>query len=97
MLYGKVLFHLGECLPLFFLTGDLRVLDVLTVLKLFDELLVKLDRKHDLYTFPLFIDDKARYKRSGRPRRFARFAGLSAQLSLSRLMTRKLGAFGPRR
>ena len=64
-LNAKVLFHLGKRFPLLFLTGDLRVPNVLTVLKLFDELLVKLDREHDLYPFPLLVDDKAGPERSG--------------------------------
>jgi hypothetical protein len=51
MLYAKVLFHLSECLPLFFLTGDLRVLNVLMVFKFFEELFVNLDREHNLYPF----------------------------------------------
>jgi hypothetical protein len=68
--------------PLLFLTGDLRVPNVLTVLKLFDELLVKLDREHDLYPFPLLVDDKAGPERSGLFRGRGRYGPPCVNVSL---------------
>ena len=55
---------LGARLPMVFLTGGLRVSNILTVLKFFDELLVKPDKQYNLYPLPLLVDDEARPERS---------------------------------
>lgn len=56
---------LGERLPMVFLTGGLRVSNILTVLKFFDELLVKPDRQYNLYPLPLLVDEVRGVARRG--------------------------------